>query len=218
MSIVQEGAILKSPSDGAGNGGRIMLAGANVINRGTISTEAGQTVLAGGLQVGIAAHDGNDPSLRGLDVWVGDVGDYGGTVENHGIIESLQGSISLTGKNIRQNGALESSTSVSLNGRIDIRASYGAVSNPNFDSNSAAGAGGPIFLNQFTGTVDFGENSRHPHPAGLRSARRKCPAPGSRSARRSTSRDWLFISEKIHPPSPPTRWSRFAPVHGPTAM
>jgi filamentous hemagglutinin len=157
--IVQEGAILKSPSDGAGNGGRIMLAGSNVINRGTISTEAGQTVLAAGLQVGIAAHDGNDPSLRGLDVWVGDVGDYGGTVENHGIIESLQGSISLTGKNIHQNGALESNTSVSLNGRIDIRASYGAVSNPNFDSNSAAGAGGPIFLNQFTGTVDFGEKS-----------------------------------------------------------
>ncbi|MCU0779494.1 MAG: filamentous hemagglutinin N-terminal domain-containing protein, partial [Akkermansiaceae bacterium] len=157
--IVREGAIIKSPSDGAGNGGRIMLAGPNVINHGTISTEAGQTVLAAGLQVGVAAHDANDPSLRGLDVWVGEVGDYGGTIENRGIIESLEGSISLTGKSISQNGALESSTSVSLNGRIDIRASYGAVSNPNFDSTSAAGAGGPLFLNQFTGVVEFGEES-----------------------------------------------------------
>ena len=157
--IVQKGAVLKSPSDGGGNGGRIMLAAPNVINHGTISTEAGQTVLAAGLQVGVAAHDANDPSLRGLDVWVGDVGDYGGTIENRGIIEALEGSISLTGKSIRQNGALESSTSVSLNGRIDIRASYGAVSNPNFDSVSAQGAGGPMFLNQHTGTLEFGETS-----------------------------------------------------------
>lgn len=157
--IVQKGAVLTSPSDGAGNGGRIMLAGPNVINLGTISTGAGQTVLAAGLQVGVAAHDSNDPSLRGLDVWVGDVGDYGGTIENRGIIEALEGSISLTGKSIYQAGALESSTSVSLNGRIDIRASYGAVSNPNFDSISAQGAGGPMFLNQHTGIVEFGEGS-----------------------------------------------------------
>ena len=157
--IVQEGAILKSPASSGGNGGRIMLVGPNVINKGSISTEAGQTIIAAGLQVSVAAHDGGDPSLRGLDAWVGDVGDYGGSVDNQGIIESLQGSISLTGKTILQKGALESNTSVSLNGRIDIRASYGAVSNPNFDSNSAAGAGGSMFLNQFTGTVDFGEKS-----------------------------------------------------------
>jgi filamentous hemagglutinin family protein len=156
---VRKGARLVSPDDGAGNGGRIMLVGENVTNQGSISTEAGQSVLAAGLQVGIAAHDGNDPSLRGLDVWVGDVGSDGGSVINGGIIESLQGSISITGKKISQNGALESNTSVSLNGRIDIKASYGAVSNPNFDATSGGGAGGPIFLNQFTGTVEIGNGS-----------------------------------------------------------
>lgn len=157
--IVQEGAVLKSPVGGGGNGGRIMLVGANVTNRGSILTEGGQTVLAAGLQVASAAHDANDPSLRGLDVWIGAVGDYAGTVTNQGLIESLTGSVSIAGKNVNQAGMIDSSTSVALNGRIDIKASYGAVANPNFDSPSEQGTGGPMFLNQFTGTVSFGENS-----------------------------------------------------------
>lgn len=156
---VREGAILKSPAGSGGNGGRIMLVGANVSNKGSISTENGQTILAAGLQVAVAAHNPNDPSLRGLDVWVGDVGDYAGTLENSGIIESLTGSVSLTGKSIIHSGIIESSTSVALNGRIDIKASYGAVANPNFDVASGVGKGGPMFLNQFTGSVSFGENS-----------------------------------------------------------
>ncbi len=149
---VQAGARLTSPADSGGSGGRIMLVGPNVTNEGSISTESGQTVLAAGLQVGVAAHDGNDPSLRGLDVWVGEVGTYGGTATNSGIIEAMTGSVSVTGKAINQLGMIESSTSVSLNGRIDLRASYGAVSNPDFDITSS-----PIFLNQFTGIVTIGE-------------------------------------------------------------
>jgi filamentous hemagglutinin len=156
---VQEGAVLKSPSDSAGNGGRILLVGANVHNAGSISTEAGQTILAAGLQVGVAAHDGDDPSLRGLDVWVGDVGDYAGTATNTGLIESLLGNTTLTGRNVNQLGVVDSSTSVSLNGRIDLIASYGAVANPNFDSTTEQGFGGPLFLYQHTGVVTLGENS-----------------------------------------------------------
>lgn len=157
--IVQKGATLTSPADGGGNGGRIMLVGANVTNEGTISTESGQTILAAGLQVAVAAHDSDDPSLRGLDVWVGDVGTYAGTVINNGIIDAPTGSISLTGKNLVQAGVLDSTTSVNLNGRIDLKASYGAVANPNFDSDTEEGSGGPMFLNQFTGTVTLGEGS-----------------------------------------------------------
>ena len=156
---VQKGAILKSPTDSGGSGGRIMLVGPNVTNNGTISTESGQTILAAGLQVGVAAHNGSDPSLRGLDVWVGDVGTYGGTATNSGIIEAYTGSTWMAGKNVNQLGAIDSTTSVSLNGRIDLKASYGAVANPNFDSTSATGSGGPRFLNQFTGTVTMGEGS-----------------------------------------------------------
>ncbi len=118
--IVQAGAMISSAANSDGNGGRVMLVGANVRNEGIISTPSGQAILAAGLQVGIQAHDQDDPSLRGLDVWVGDVGTYGGTVTNTGLIESLTGSILMTGKNVEQFGVLESTTSVNLNGRIDL--------------------------------------------------------------------------------------------------
>ncbi len=155
---VRAGAQLRSDLSGDGNGGRIMLVGPNVRNEGTISTPAGQTILAAGQQVAVAAHASGDPSLRGLDVWVGAVGDDGGSVTNSGLIESLTGSALLTGRHVNQLGAIESTTSVSLNGRIDLRASYGAVANPNFD-NSGSGSGGPPFLYQHTGAVAFGEGS-----------------------------------------------------------
>lgn len=144
-----------SPELAGGNGGRVMLVGANVRNEGEISTPAGQTILAAGLQVGVQAHNSSDPSLRGLDAWVGEVGDYEGTVTNTGLIESKIGSILAVGKHISQSGILESSTSVNLNGRIDLLASYGAVANPNFDNSGKTGEGAPMFLNQLTGQVSF---------------------------------------------------------------
>ena len=153
--VVKAGAQLSSPAGADGNGGRVMLVGANVRNEGTISTPAGQTILAAGLQVAVAAHASNDPSLRGLDTWVGAVGDYAGTATNSGLIEAFTGSTLMTGRRVNQLGAIESTTSVALNGRIDLLASYGAVGNPNFD----VGAGGPPFLNQHTGVVEFGVGS-----------------------------------------------------------
>lgn len=154
--VVEAGATIAGPVSADGNGGRVMLVGANVRNEGTISTPSGQTILAAGLQVGVQAHDSTDPSLRGLDVWIGDVGDYGGTSTNSGIIEAYTGSVWMAGKNVNQSGVIDSSTSVSLNGRIDLIASYGAVGNPGYDE---TGKGGPIFVNQFTGNVKFGTGS-----------------------------------------------------------
>ncbi|MFZ4774691.1 MAG: filamentous hemagglutinin family protein [Terrimicrobiaceae bacterium] len=154
--VVEAGATISGPVSADGNGGRVMLVGANVRNEGTISTPSGQTILAAGLQVGVMAHDSTDPSLRGLDVWVGDVGSYGGSVTNSGIIEAYTGSVAMAGKSVLQAGIVDSSTSVSLNGRIDINASYGAVGNPNFDNADKTGGGGPAFLNQQTGSVIFG--------------------------------------------------------------
>ena len=164
---VEAGAVLTSPAGSGGNGGRITLVGTNVTNAGTIAAESGQTILAAGLQVAVAAHDGSDPSLRGLDVWVGAVsdparmvlGEYAGTVNQTGLIEALTGSASISGRAINQLGVINSSTSVNLNGRIDLKASYGAVANPNFDSTTEPGAGGPMFFNQFTGVVTVGSNS-----------------------------------------------------------
>ncbi|MCB1077304.1 MAG: filamentous hemagglutinin N-terminal domain-containing protein, partial [Verrucomicrobiae bacterium] len=160
--IVQPGATITSPTNEAKVGGRVMLVGPNVKNGGTIRTPDGQTILAAGLQVGIDAHSSADPSLRGLDVFVGAVEDgivprYAGTVTNNGLIEIMRGNATLAGREINQNGAIESSTSVSLNGRIDLQANYGAITNTGYDATNPA-SGAP-FLFQNSGTVRFGKGS-----------------------------------------------------------
>lgn len=160
--IVQPGARLVSPTNEANVGGRIMLVGPNVRNNGTILTPDGQAILAAGLQVGIDAHSTDDPSLRGLDVYIGAVQEtgearYAGSVSNRGLIEALRGNITMAGAEVNQLGALESSTTVSLNGRIDLIASYNAVSNTAYDATNPS-LGLP-FLNQDTGTIRFGAGS-----------------------------------------------------------
>ena len=159
---VLSGAQLTAPTTEANVGGRIVLVGPNVNNRGSLATPDGQTILAAGLQVAFAAHSSSDPSLRGLDVFVGNVGAYGGTVTNEGLIEIMRGSANLAGKEIRQMGAINSSTSVSLNGRIDLRAEYNSVANTAFDPLGASSV--PFFPGGLgtatsTGTVYLGPDS-----------------------------------------------------------
>ncbi len=161
---VQASARLTSPASPEGVGGRIMLVGANVDNAGTISTEGGQTILAAGLQVGIAAHDTDDPTLRGIDVFVGaiqkpgEIGiPYAGTAKNTGLIDAPRASVVMTGREVQQLGVIDSSTSVSFNGRIDLLANYDAVSNVAFDT--ALPSNGPPFLFRKTGTVTMGRGS-----------------------------------------------------------
>lgn len=153
---IQAGARITTPVSADGNGGRVLLAGPNVTNSGTILTPAGQTILAAGLQVGITAHDASDPSLRGLDVFVGEVGTYGGSSSNTGLISSERGNITIVGKSISNAGALSATTSVSLNGRIDLLAHYGATSNP---ASGSAGLSAAPFINRQSGTISLGEGS-----------------------------------------------------------
>ena len=147
---IQAGARIITPVSADGNGGRVLLAGPNVTNSGTILTPAGQTILAAGLQVGIAAHDAADPSLRGLDTYIGQVGTYGGTATNTGLITTERGNITIAGKTVSNTGALTATTSVSLNGRIDLLAHYGATSSPTTII---------PFLNRESGTISLGEGS-----------------------------------------------------------
>jgi filamentous hemagglutinin family protein len=160
---VQPGAQLVSPTTDANVGGRIALVGANVRNLGTISTADGQAILAAGLQVGLAAHSASDPSLRGLDAFVGDVGTYAGTATNEGLIQAPRGSVAITGRSVNQLGAIDSSTSVSLNGRIDLRAEYGAIANPKFDpvfsDTSPPFLYGGLGVEKSTGQVTVGPGS-----------------------------------------------------------
>jgi filamentous hemagglutinin family protein len=157
--VVKAGAQIHSTQSGDGDGGRVMLAGPNVRNEGAISTPGGQTILAAGNQVAVAAHASNDPSLRGLDVWVGKVATDAGTSTNSGSISAPVGNVTMAGRNVEQLGVIDSLTTVNLNGRVDLKASYGAVANPNFDNSGTQGSGRAPFLNQFTGTVTFGNGS-----------------------------------------------------------
>ena len=155
--LVERGAVISSPASNDGNGGRIMLVGANVNNSGSLSTPSGQIILAAGLQIGIDAHSSSDPSRRGIDVYVGSVGTYAGTVVNQGLVESSRGSILISGKNIFQQGVVSSSTSVSLNGRVDLNANYDAVANAGYDP-SVSSPGNP-FLFMSTGSLRLGQGS-----------------------------------------------------------
>ncbi len=163
--IVRPGAQLTAPTNAAHVGGRIALIGANVENAGTISTPDGQTILAAGLQVGFAAHDTGDPSVRGLDAYVGAVGDYAGTATNSGLIEAQRANVTMTGRHVRQLGAIVSSTSVSLNGRIDLLADYDAAGNLADNTANVSSTGGVrnlkphTFLPRQSGTVEMGTDS-----------------------------------------------------------
>jgi filamentous hemagglutinin family protein len=133
---VQPGAELTAPTTPDKVGGRIALVAPNVRNEGTISTPDGQTILAAGLQVGFTPHSSNDPSLRGLDVFVGKVVEppagnpsvpkveYAGTATNAGLIDAPRASVTIAGKTVNQLGVIDSTTSVSVNGRIDLLATY----------------------------------------------------------------------------------------------
>ena len=162
--VVQAGANITSPTTAAHVGGRVALIGANVSNAGTISTPDGQTILAAGLQVGMAAHASNDPSLRGLDVYVGAVADpvsvlkpYAGTATNTGLIDAPRADVTMTGKSVNQSGVIDSSTSVSLNGRIDLLAEYNALMNPGIQC-PRCDTIAPFFF-QSSGTVTLGADS-----------------------------------------------------------
>jgi filamentous hemagglutinin family protein len=152
--VVQAGAQIFSPASATSTGGKVALIGPNVNNAGTISTPDGQTILAAGNQVGLAAHNQNDPTLRGLDVYVGKVDSSSGTVSNVGLIDSPEADITLAGQNVNQNGVIASSTSVSLNGRIDLLADYNSVALIPFGSST------PIIVPSSTGgVVTLGQGS-----------------------------------------------------------
>ena len=154
--VVLPGAQLTAPTTAAKVGGRIALVGANVRNEGTISTPDGQTILAAGLQVGMTAHPGSDPSLRGVDVWVGETGNYAGAAINSGLIEAHRGGVTMTGRKVGQFGVIDSTTSVSLNGRIDLIASHGAVANSNYNPDLPTS---DPFLFRSVGSLELGPGS-----------------------------------------------------------
>ncbi len=128
-----------------------------MINNGTLSAADGQVILAAGREVGFAAHSQDDASLRGLDVFVGKVDAASGTVSHLGWIDIPRGNATLTGKTINQSSVITSSTSVSLNGSVDLLANYNAVANPSYDPTNISL--GPAFVFVSSGAVTLGPKS-----------------------------------------------------------
>jgi filamentous hemagglutinin family protein len=172
--LVEPGATITAPSTSANVGGRVALVGPNVTNAGTIDTPDGQTILAAGLQVGWVAHSTGDASLRGLDVYIGSIGDSNSTgpatagvatnadsgqtlftgmvTAAAGLIEAPRADVTLAGAVVNQLGVVDSSTSVAYNGRVDLLASYD-------DLSSGGNSGSHPFFQQKTGTVTLGGDS-----------------------------------------------------------
>jgi len=146
--IVQAGAVLESPANADNVGGKVALVGPNVSNAGTILTPDGQTILAAGEQVGFLPHPSSDPSLRGLDAYVGQ---DGGTAVNTGSILAPEAVVTMIGGTVKQLGEIMSTTSVSLNGEINLDADSGTeVAQSNGQNNLATTS---------AGNVTFGPNS-----------------------------------------------------------
>src|SRR5262249_43526947 len=110
---VQPGAQLT-----AANQGRLLLAGQNVTNGGSLTAPDGQIVVAAGSKVYLQAD--SDPSLRGLVV----EGDQGGTAWNQlgGSLSAPRGNVTLVGLAVNQDGRISATTSVSANGSIRLEA------------------------------------------------------------------------------------------------
>ncbi|MCE0483751.1 MAG: filamentous hemagglutinin family protein [Methylacidiphilales bacterium] len=162
--VVEAGAQLNSPTTPEHVGGKIALVGPNVYNSGTITSPDGQVIMAAGLQVAFTAHNSNDPTLRGLDVEVGKVANssydggatgVAGTATNLGYIEVPRGDTTIVGMNVNQDGLIDSSTSVSLNGRIDLLADYNAAISILVSGASTV----PVLTPTATGNLTFGPGS-----------------------------------------------------------
>src|SRR4029077_8448246 len=100
----------------------------------------------------------------GLDTFVGAVVDpdsdlppYAGTATNSGFIDAPRANVTITGKNVNQLGFINSTTSVSLNGRIDLLADYNAVPFVNVDRQTLTNP--PSFLFTSSGIATLGLDS-----------------------------------------------------------
>ena len=198
--IVEAGAQIQSPTTPEHVGGRVALIGPSVENDGTIFTPDGQTIFAAGFQVGLLPHASTDPSLRGLDVYLGAATDPTGAYNSNaliqgglfptvgiasngiaindpaavgvppttltygltgapmlGLIEAPRADVSLAGANIQQNSFLDSSTSVALNGRVDMTSAFDEIAYLTFSP--ATNTNIVAVLPSSTGNLTFGLGS-----------------------------------------------------------
>ncbi|MEO1201211.1 MAG: filamentous hemagglutinin family protein [Pseudomonadota bacterium] len=149
---VEEGALLGA------EGGQIFIFAPEVVNRGEISTPDGQTILAAGDKIYLAASQ--DENLRGLVVEVdgdgivtnGDEANAGFTPEELlGRISADRGNVTLAGFAVNQLGRVNATTSIRQNGSIRLVAQRGV--------NIQERTGGITLVPTESGSVTLGASS-----------------------------------------------------------
>ncbi|MGJ7542490.1 filamentous haemagglutinin family protein [Variovorax sp. LT1R16] len=126
---VQAGAQIstRTPQSATQGGGYVMLLGSEVHNAGQISTPSGQTVLAAGdsffIRKGVGSTGNQLSTTRGNEVTPAFGSDsLAGKVVNSGLIQAPLGDVTLTGREVRQDGVVLSSTSVNTRGTVHLKA------------------------------------------------------------------------------------------------
>ncbi|RWX83932.1 filamentous hemagglutinin family protein [Pseudomonas aeruginosa] len=124
---VEQGALLQTanPASSTAAGGYVLLLGSEVENAGQIVTPKGQATLAAGDSFYIRRGVGTDGNLRsttrGNEVATSLAADSAaGRVVNQGLIQAATGDITLTGRQVRQEGVALSSSSTDVRGTINL--------------------------------------------------------------------------------------------------
>ncbi|HGM8184110.1 TPA: filamentous hemagglutinin family protein [Pseudomonas aeruginosa] len=124
---VEQGALLQTanPASSTAAGGYVLLLGSEVENAGQIVTPKGQATLAAGDSFYIRRGVGTDGNLRsttrGNEVATSLAADSAaGRVVNQGLIQAATGDITLTGRQVRQEGVALSSSSTDVRGTIHL--------------------------------------------------------------------------------------------------
>ncbi|MHA5799215.1 filamentous hemagglutinin family protein [Pseudomonas aeruginosa] len=144
---VEQGALLQTanPASSTAAGGYVLLLGSEVENAGQIVTPKGQATLAAGDSFYIRRGVGTDGNLRsttrGNEVATSLAADNAaGRVVNQGLIQAATGDITLTGRQVRQEGVALSSSSTDVRGTIHLL-------------NSASDARGSVVLGEGSTTA-----------------------------------------------------------------
>jgi filamentous hemagglutinin family protein len=132
--------------------GRVMLLAPRVKNAGNIATPQGQTILAAGSKVYLAA-PASGSKLRGFLVEV-DAGVTPGVATNLGQIVAERGNITMAALAVNQMGRLSATTTVDMNGSIYLQARDTVV--PGYQETASDGSSVYNPLATRMGTLTFG--------------------------------------------------------------
>ncbi|EIP99047.1 filamentous hemagglutinin family N-terminal domain protein, partial [Opitutaceae bacterium TAV1] len=124
---VEAGARIETHEPGSvtEGGGYVLLLGTEVANAGEITTRKGQTLLAAGdsfiLRRGVGTDANQFSTTRGTEIAPQFVANStAGAVSNTGLILAREGDITLTGRDVRQDGVAIATTSVNTRGTIHL--------------------------------------------------------------------------------------------------